>query len=465
MRQLPCILTFVALVAAVAVVPGTGFAKKPVPAVIDVDCDAGGSINDALTLGLPGQPLTINIIGTCNENVTITLSQVTLQGVSPVISIIVGQPEPGFNNLDPIDQSPIAINGASAVLIDNLTIQGGVSSGITVVNSQVVITNCVIKDHANHGVFVGGGSRAQIDSCEIEDNTRDGVLALAGTAFITNSTISGNVRHGVNAYGSGFVQIGRFLGGGSGPSTITGNTRDGVRAGGSSQIDVYDSEITLNGEFGVRVFRSSGSFLEDNTIDGNVTATLGQAGVGVFDSSSASLVDNDIIDHENGHGIIATNTSTVTMTGNTVTGNGKKIEFGSGVVILRNSALRMRGGNSITDNDGGAIEVSQNSWLRATGGGGETITSTGVSEFDGSPRLALSMFQAGNIDMRGGTTITGDADVGALSTLRLRDNTLTGNIDVRENSALGIRNSVTLTGTVTCDASVVEFSNNGTPKC
>ena len=105
------------------------------------------------------------------------------------------------------------------------------------------------------------------------------------------------------------------------------------------------------------------------------------------------------------------------------------------------------------------------------GGAGETITSTGFSVFNSEPRLALEAFNAGYIDIRGkssdkaATTIIGNVAITALSSFRMRDNTMTGDVDVGSNSTLGIRNSVILTGTVTCDASVVEFSNNGTPKC
>lgn len=102
----------------------TGTAEAKPPKRVTVDCTAGDTIADALTKS-PGQPLVVNIEGVCNENVTITRNNVTLQGVNPTSSEIRGVAE-----ADPFEESPITLLGAQLVVIDNLTVSGGQSSGI-----------------------------------------------------------------------------------------------------------------------------------------------------------------------------------------------------------------------------------------------------------------------------------------------------------------------------------------------
>ena len=77
--------------------------------------------------------------------------------------------------------------------------------------------------------------------------------------------------------------------------------------------------------------------------------------------------------------------------------------------------------------------------------------------------FVIEAFNKAMVDIRSGTTVTGDIEVGPLSTFRSRSNTVTGDIEVFGVSGLGLRNSVTYTGTITCFGNSFTFSNNGGP--
>ena len=64
---------------AISLFIGLGLLTEPVEAkTVNVDCDKGETISDALTKAQPGKPFIVNIEGVCNENVTITHNDVTL---------------------------------------------------------------------------------------------------------------------------------------------------------------------------------------------------------------------------------------------------------------------------------------------------------------------------------------------------------------------------------------------------
>ncbi len=179
--------------------------------------------------------------------------------------------------------------------------------------------------------------------------------------------------------------------------------------------------------------------------------------------SEVILENNTITNHPEGYGVIVTRGSVSRLVGNAFDGNGTGIDFGATIAGYRNAVLRLNGSNTIVNTGWAGIDVEMNSFARIQGSG-NTITATGIDAFNRT-RLAVSAFNGGYVDIRAGATITGNIGVTALSSFRSRTNTITGNINVFANSVLGIRNDVTLTGSVTCGGSTVEFSNNGTAKC
>ncbi len=143
--------------------------------------------------------------------------------------------------------------------------------------------------------------------------------------------------------------------------------------------------------------------------------------------------------------------------------NTRRHAFGAGVAAYRNSTIRMAGGNTVINSGWAAVDIEQMSVFRASGGGGETLTQAVGNSVFGNRRFVIEAFNKALVDLRGGTTATGDIDVSVLSTFRSRSNTITGDIDVFGSSGVGLRNTVTYTGTITCGGNSFTFSNNGGP--
>jgi parallel beta-helix repeat protein len=431
--------------------------------VVTVSCARGQSINKAIANAPRFRPLVVRIIGTCDENVSVTRNEVTLRGHDPASSGIRGVPETDLER-----ESPITVLGAVDIVIENLTVSNGDSSGIVVDNSKATIRGSILENNARTlggGIAVAAGGFARVDNVTVRNNLSDAGVNVfrGGSCEITNSRIYGNTGNGVQILDGGSARIGFSIVDGSGPTTIKDNSGDGIRLFDGASARIRDSEISGNEGYGVQLFRSARAYLEGNNIHGNSpSAADGKAGVGVFQGSAATLVNNQITNHPNGYGVLVVDNGEVRMNSNTVDGSGAAFDFGAGVAVYRNSTVRMTGGNTVTNSDWAAIDVEQQSVFYALGGTGDTLTNSGTSAF-GRPRLSIEVFNQSMADIRAGSTVTGAIDVGALSTLRSRDNTMTGNINAYGSAGVGLRNTVTYTGTISCSGNSFTFSNDGGP--
>ena len=71
-------VTAATLAAGLALMPMTATAEKP--RVVTVDCDAEQSIQSAVDEANPDMPLTLIVSGTCEEDISITRGDVTIDG-------------------------------------------------------------------------------------------------------------------------------------------------------------------------------------------------------------------------------------------------------------------------------------------------------------------------------------------------------------------------------------------------
>jgi len=294
------ICSLVVFVAFLCLLPSVGLAQ---------DCNATvvgyptihPSINAAInSLGGYASYRTINVTGTCNENIGINVDKnaITLDG-GGTATINAFNPQLGT----------IRISGKQ-IVIRGFTITGGID-GIQVLQGATATIGTSLSPplppppvppptyknyiHSNHrsGIVLSGGSYAAIVNNEIFDNGLDPVLPVDfpvkggilvsdnSTAFIgyigsgdtaTSPNIISNNPYGVVVSNS---SEGRIVG-----NTINNNTIDGINVLRVSIGIIAGNDIYSNGQNGIFVSQNSGVNLGINT------------GSATFDHSNISTAPN-----------------------------------------------------------------------------------------------------------------------------------------------------------------------------
>lgn len=186
--------------------PGGGSppgAPTPVPATltVQVDCDSGNTLADALARR--ADELTVEITGSCVEDLVIRRDRTTLIGAAPGAEIV-GSPSP------PIPfGGAVTVLGASRVTLGDLTIRDGRRGVAIVQGGEARLERVTIRDQIRDGVFLQGGSQVWVEDCSIVDNGGEGIGAWADSsvilAFDATTVVSRNGRVGLLVSGSSDV--------------------------------------------------------------------------------------------------------------------------------------------------------------------------------------------------------------------------------------------------------------------
>jgi parallel beta-helix repeat protein len=307
------------------------------PLTLPVDCGRGSTITKALSFtDLLHRPLVLAVRGTCNENVTITRDDVTLQGAPGASVSTTNASQPAIN-----------VKSATRVLIDGLTVNGG-SFGIAVGHTlDVSITNSVIQNSTQNGINVIAG-HVKILNSTIQNAGNHGVYLLEATALLSNSQIRSNA-------GSGL-----YL-----------EDKSAVRASGNT--------ISSNGASGVSLYGDSyGKLVGSNTITANGTnPALTRNGVDV-NQSSAEIYNGINITNHPWSGVAAA-LSKVQIAGSTISGN-----LGGGIFGYLGSVIVVNNGTVVTGNQGLGVLLSTNSTGQITGATIQNNTNDGIRLLFGS---------------------------------------------------------------------------------
>jgi hypothetical protein len=259
---------------------------------IDVNCDAGESINTALAQ--QAERLTISITGTCVEFVVITRDDVTLQGVGtdPTITAPEGA------------EAAIVILGAQRVRLQGLTLTGGFFAALHASEAAYFHAyQLKISNPTGDGLWMWGGVAAWITESEISGCQQSGAAVFDGSSlYMENSQIINNATFGVAVGGSQLTLLGtnvagnnwgvEVLNGGSaaigGGCSILDNDIVGVFLD-ASQMRLEDSRVEENGEIGISLSMGANALLSGVIIHN-------KGGVNVVDGSAVSVVGASTID-------------------------------------------------------------------------------------------------------------------------------------------------------------------------
>lgn len=234
------------------------------------------------------RPSTINVSGTCSENVVIqSLDGLTLNA-APGASIN----DPSGGNLDVIDIADsrdvsvnnFRINGGaygiqcfnrSLCLLNGNTIGGANTSGVGVFFSQTDVIGGVLNNNAI-GLQVYNGSGARAFGVTVQNNFI-GIDVRTQSFLNTDSTISGNTSTGVFAHFNATVHC---LG-----CTVSGNGDHGVIIRQNSTVRFAGATVTGNVGGGVLLSEESSAFFGTG---GNVTGNPGRFDVSCGASATSA---------------------------------------------------------------------------------------------------------------------------------------------------------------------------------
>lgn len=383
-------------------------------ATIKVNCNKGESVQRALD-NLTG-PATIDVKGTCSENVVIMKDDVSLQGGNYVA-------------LDPA-RDTILVQGARRVAITSVTVTGGKNGVAAYQGGSLTLENSIIKTNAEKGVVAVYGSSVTVNSCTIQGNTLQGVLVNDNSALVlTNSTITGNLAAGVLVQRASSARIGLSITGVSGPNVITNNGGPGVNVSRSAYALIDGNTITGNSGSGIGIEGASAT-VTNNTIGGNkkkgiTVSSAGNARIGITegDQPRPNTIENNVYE-----GIEISNSAAAYILANTIQNNGLTT-FRPGVAINRATG-RLMGDNAIQGNGGHGVAVNLGALFQGKGDffdltpGPDLITNNGYS--------GISGWNGASLDIRN-ATIYGNIENGIAlslrSTLRIYDSTVSTNLN------------------------------------
>ena len=334
-----------------------------------VDCNAGETIQSKADEAQPGD--TIEITGTCNENVVVNKDGITLDGRGTVVIDGNGA-----------DAPVISINGHQNVIIKGLTVQNGLH-GIRLADSAVAWLEDVIAQGSRFksGYDSGAGIVAYTSStvaltgaAVAKDNAGNGIGADTGGSVVVlgNFVVEGNrlppVRleangnggHGISIWANSSLSI--F---GADTATFNDNAGSGVHVSDGSAATLSGGVINGNGGYaGLWVTRGATVVAYNLTIENNALR-----GIGVYKSSFLDLYTSRVAGGHDPHGIEVSSGSVAELDGVTSTGN-----TGDGIAVISDSHVDLERG-TITNNGGRGILAHRDAYVEIED---STITGNGT---------------------------------------------------------------------------------------
>ena len=242
---------------ALLVVLASGLSVQPALASVrNVNCGdpkKDNSINAALALLNPAEPNTLQVSGTCNEDVVVeSFQRLTIVGSRGAII-----------------HGSLQVAASPGFTLQSFTVIGaGGFAFVCAIDSTCFVTNVAVQDSAFLGLFVTNRSKATLAGVNIQNNAGPGVLVTGGSEM----TLLGGVIENNGASGV-VVEDHSFLHAGLGPSLVSpviqNNVGNGIRAAVNSTVRITSSTITGNGLDGLRLETGSVGRLENSSITGN----------------------------------------------------------------------------------------------------------------------------------------------------------------------------------------------------
>ncbi len=234
--------------------------------------------------------------------------------------------------------------------------------------------------------------------------------------------------------------------------TVTGSGT-GIRGTGGASFTVQNSNLSNNMGSGIGVFQGASAIITNNSIDNNGSGdeTDFSEGIDVIGGANALITDN-VITHSFFTGVFVARNASARFAGNTIDSNG--LDTGDcGIDVARSSAVKLIGGNTISNGGFAAICVEDASAFRQGDFTVDGVPFPGEipdSILQGDGDEAIFVGENAIADLRN-ANITGLIDVFVLSTFNVHNSSIDGDIDASGNSAVQVGHHVDFNGTLNCD--------------
>lgn len=243
---------------------------------INVNCPKE-SITKALSHVDPALPVTINVSGTCIENlVIIGYTNVSLIGANGAAL----QDASG-------GQLPVVQIGDSLrVEVDNFTITGGITGIQCLEFSTCWAGNNTVQSVTGDGIGISR-SRAHLGGNTIQNNAGRGLVVQDGATVLSwGDVITSNQNHGI------LVKSGSYLVAVS--TTSSNNSGKGARVIGHSTLRAVDMVLQGNGATGLEVSDSSAANVEQGNTGTQISGNGGN-GITLADQSFARFLGSNSV--------------------------------------------------------------------------------------------------------------------------------------------------------------------------
>ena len=251
-----------ALAVGMALMPMTVAAKKP-SGNVTVDCDAGQSVQAALDKASLSVPLTLTVVGTCEEDVTIRRDDVGIYG-----------------NDNATVNGTFWLFGSQRIVIGNITVSG-LGYGVHAIGSEVTLNKAsIVQNEGWAAVVASQNSSLTTHDSSVSDNHGSGVFVGHSSSLVasTNTVINNNAEAGVivDVSSSALLWDGAAIGGNG----------VGVTSALRSSVDLENANVSNNTFRGIYVNEGGAVRLRgENVISGN-------NGEGVFCNDTESSFVN-----------------------------------------------------------------------------------------------------------------------------------------------------------------------------
>ena len=322
-------------------------ATPPHPTVETVNCGTGQVLQQAINAADPTQPLTITILGTCAETVSISRDHVTLTSGSAGSGINGGLDVGGgrWVNLQGIKISGSGANGFAIFAVDGALVNGQnnqIDGNVYAEQDTDLGFGSLTMDGCSHGLNAQWGSVIEVSGGSISGCTEEAVHAGSDSGiWLDGVTVSGSANPGVAVDGGSTVTLS--------DDVLSNDAGDGGPAINDDDGSVSVSNTSVSGsDIGLQVN-------DGGHADVNGTSVISGNGIGIFVKGGSTVAVGGTVKNNSDDGISLSDTSVATLDDPTVTGNtgwGVHCDASPSVAVIRGDS------SDVSGNTGGNVDCA-----------------------------------------------------------------------------------------------------------